>query len=59
MKGLSVNNVGRQSLSGPGRISEAGLTEFRAKRRLQVLVFDLARALTKGYVAQPQCEAPT
>ena len=59
MKGLSVNNVGRQSLSGPGRISEAGLTEFRAKRRLQELVFDLARALTQGYVAQPQCEAPT
>jgi len=59
MKGLSVNNAGRQSLSGPGRISEAGLTEFRAKRRLQELVFDLARALTQEYVAQPQCEAPT
>jgi type III restriction enzyme len=59
LKGLSVNNVGRQSLSGPGRISEAGLNEFRAKRRLQELVFDFARALTHGYVAQPRCEAPT
>jgi type III restriction enzyme len=58
MKGLSVNNAGRQSLSGPGRISEATLAEFRAKRRLQELVFSLARTLTKAYVAQPQCEAP-
>ncbi len=58
MKGLSVNNVGKQSLSGPGAISEATLAEFRAKRRLQELIFDLGRTLIKSYVAQPKCEAP-
>jgi type III restriction enzyme len=58
MKALSVNNAGRQSLSGPGRLSDATLKEFRAQRRIQELVFELARSLTKGYVAQPQCEAP-
>jgi type III restriction enzyme len=58
MKALSVNNAGRQSLSGPGRLSDATLKEFRAKRRLQELVFEFARTLTKAYVAQPRCEAP-
>ena len=58
MKGLSVNNKGRQSLSGPGRISQADLEAFRSKRRLQELVFEFARALTRDYVAQPRCEAP-
>ena len=58
MKGLSVNNAGKQSLTGPGRITEATLVEFRAKRRLQELIFGLARTLTKGYVGQPQCQAP-
>ncbi len=58
MKGLSVNNAGKQSLSGPGRITEATLVEFRAKRRLQELVFGFARTLTKDYVGQPQCQAP-
>jgi len=58
MKGLSVNNKGRQSLSGPGRISLADLEAFRSKRRLQELVFEFARALTREYVAQPRCEAP-
>jgi type III restriction enzyme len=59
MKGLSVNNAGRQSLSGPGRISHADLAEFRARHRLQQVIFGLARGLTKHYVAQPTCEAPT
>jgi type III restriction enzyme len=58
MKGLSVNIEGRQSLHGPGRISDADLAEFRAKRRLQELVFGLAKALTRNYAAQPKCEAP-
>jgi len=57
MKGLSVNNKGRQSLSGPGRISQADLEAFRSKRRLQELVFEFARALTRDYVAQSKCEA--
>ena len=58
VKGLNVNNAGKLSLSGPGRVSDVSLTEFRAKRRLQELVFDFARALTKEYVGQPQCEVP-
>jgi type III restriction enzyme len=58
MKGLSVNNVGKQSLSGPGAITEATLAEFRANRRVQELIFDLGRTLIKSYVAQPKCEAP-
>jgi len=39
MKGLNVNNMGRLSLSGPGRASDVSLKEFRAARRLQELVF--------------------
>jgi type III restriction enzyme len=58
VKGLHVNNQGRLSLSGPGRLDEVTLTEFRAKHRIQELVFDLARTLTKDYVAQRQCNVP-
>src|SRR6266566_1309259 len=58
VKGLSVNNAGRLSLTGPGRIDEVTLREYRAKRRVQEIVFDLAKGMTKHYVAQPQCQAP-
>ena len=58
VKGLSVSNHGRLSLSGPGRVDDVKLTEFRAKRRLQELVFDLAAHLTDRYVKQPSCEIP-
>jgi type III restriction enzyme len=58
VKGLSVSNHGRLSLSGPGRIDDVKLTEFRARRRLQELVFDLAAHLTDRYVKQPSCEIP-
>jgi len=57
-KGLTVNTAGRMSLSGPSRITKITLQEYRAKTRVQELVFDLARGLTKHYVAQPQCQAP-
>jgi type III restriction enzyme len=46
VKALSVNNQGRMTLSGPGRIDQVKLDEFRARHRLQELVFDMARALT-------------
>ena len=46
VKGLNINNEGRMSLSGPGRVDEVNLEEFRARHRLQQLVFDMARALT-------------
>lgn len=58
MKGLHVNNKGRLSLSGPGRIDDVTLNEFREKRRMQELVFDLARTLVRDYVAQKQCTIP-
>ncbi len=58
MKGLSVNKEGRMSLSGPGKISEATLADWRAKRRLQELVFELSGALTRDYLKQAKCEVP-
>ncbi len=58
VKGLHVNNQGRLSLSGPGRIDDVTLAEFRAKRRLQELTFDLAATLTRNYVAQGQGSVP-
>ena len=48
MKGLNVNNMGRLSLSGPGRASDVSLKEFRQGRRLQELVFDLAKVFHSG-----------
>ncbi|MGH9362270.1 MAG: restriction endonuclease, partial [Thermoanaerobaculia bacterium] len=58
VKGLNVNNRGRLSLSGPGKIDEVTLREFRQRRRLQELTFDLAQSLTRDYVAQAQCAVP-
>ena len=58
VKGLHVNNKGRLSLSGPGRVDDVTLKEFRAKRRTQELVFDLAKTLTRDYVAQKECTVP-
>ena len=34
------------------------LNPYRSGRRFQELVFDLAAALTRDYVAQPKCEVP-
>jgi type III restriction enzyme len=58
IKGLHVANEGRLSLIGPGRIDKVTLEAFRAKSRIQELVFDLARTLTRNYVAQKQCAIP-
>jgi type III restriction enzyme len=58
MKGMSITDMGRLSLSGPNRLDEVSLKEYRAKMRVQELVFDLARGMTKHYVAQPGCHAP-
>jgi len=58
VKGLSVANTGRLSLSGPGKLDQVNLAAFRSKHRLQELVFDLARTLTIQYVSQRSCEAP-
>ncbi len=59
MKGLQVDNRGRPSLSGPGRVSEVSLAAYRAERRLQELVFDCARDLTRSYLAQRESSVPS
>jgi type III restriction enzyme len=59
VKGLSVNNRGRLSLTGPGRADQVTLAEFRSKRRLQELTFDLAWSLTRDYLSQARCDVPT
>jgi type III restriction enzyme len=58
VKAALPNNQGRPSLMGPGRLEDVDLNPYRKGRRLQELVFDLARDLTRDYVAQPNCEAP-
>jgi type III restriction enzyme len=58
MKAALPNNEGRYSVMGPGKIEDVNLNPYRRDRRLQELVFDMARALTRDYVAQPGCEAP-
>src|SRR6185437_11039441 len=57
-KGLSINNVGRLSLSGPNKLEKVDLEDYRAKKRIQEIVFDVASGLTKYYIKQPQCQAP-
>jgi type III restriction enzyme len=52
VKGLSISNQGRLSLSGPGKADDVTLADFRAKRRVQELVFDLACTLTRDFAAQ-------
>ena len=59
VKGLHASNTGRLSLSGPGKVDQVTLEDFRAKRRLQELIFDLARAIAKHYKEQQHCTIPT
>jgi type III restriction enzyme len=58
MKAGLVNNQGRPSLLGPGKLQSVDLNPYRSGRRLQELAFELARDLTRDYVKQPSCEAP-
>jgi type III restriction enzyme len=58
-KGLNINTSGKLSLSGPGYIVDVSLKEFRARRRIQELVFDLAKALTSECIAQSRCTIPS
>jgi len=58
MKGLHPTNTGRLSISGPGRADQVSLEAFRAKNRVQQLVFDVAAALTRRYIEQQRCEVP-
>ncbi|MES2708870.1 MAG: type III restriction endonuclease subunit R [Verrucomicrobiota bacterium] len=58
MKGLNFSDQGRPSLSGPGKLDEASLREFRQGRRVQELVFEAAASLTRQYREQNRCEIP-
>ena len=59
MKAALPNNAGRPSLSGPGRLEDVSLNPFRAGRRKQELIFDLATTLTREYAGQKNCEIPS
>ncbi|MFN0069023.1 MAG: restriction endonuclease, partial [Limisphaerales bacterium] len=58
VKGLNLNNRGRPSLLGPGRLDQVSLKERRSKLRVQELVFDVAHTLTKDFIGQRGCEVP-
>jgi type III restriction enzyme len=44
--------LGEPSLSGPGKLERIDLNPFRSGRRMQELVFQMARDLTREYVSQ-------
>ena len=58
MKAGLPSNTGRPSLVGPGRLERVDLNPYREGRRLQKLVFEMARDLTRDYWRQPHCDAP-
>jgi type III restriction enzyme len=58
VKASLPTNTGRPSLSGPGRLERIDLNPYRSGRRLQELVFELAKDLTREYLKSPACEAP-
>ena len=55
---LLPNNQGRPSLAGPSRAVRVTLEPYRAGRRVQELVFDLARALTTDAIRSKRCAVP-
>ena len=59
MKAGLPTNQGRPSLVGPGQIERVDLSPFRQGQRLQQLIFECARDLTRHFVEQPGCDAPT
>ena len=58
MKAGLPSNSGRPSLVGPGRLDQIDLNPYREGQRLQRLVFEMARDLTRDYSNQPGCDAP-
>ncbi|MDK3161823.1 hypothetical protein QPK87_35515 [Kamptonema cortianum] len=59
VKGLNQTNKGRLSLMGPGPEVKVSLTERRAGLRVQELVFDVAKALTKDFIEHRGCAVPS
>ena len=58
MKAALQNNQGRPSLSGPGRITEANLDEFRKQARLQQRMYEMTQALVRDYAQNDKCQMP-
>ena len=58
VKGLNLNNRGRPSLLGPGRLDLVSLNERRSHLRIQELVFDVAKTLTHDFIEQRGSEVP-
>jgi type III restriction enzyme len=58
VKASLSNNQGRQSMSGPGKLERLDLNPYRKNNRLQTLIFELAKDLTKAYCQMETCEAP-
>ncbi|MDE0029016.1 MAG: DEAD/DEAH box helicase family protein [Deltaproteobacteria bacterium] len=58
MKAGLPSNTGRPSLVGPGQLERVDLNPYRNNTRLQQLVFEMARDLTRDYREQPGCDAP-
>jgi type III restriction enzyme len=58
VKAALPNNMGRPSLTGPGKLERVDLNPYRAGYRTQQIVFDMAADLTRDYVGQAGCEAP-
>jgi type III restriction enzyme len=58
VKGSLPTNSGRPSLTGPGKLQTVDLNPFRSGRRLQELAFDMARDLTREFMAGGESQVP-
>jgi type III restriction enzyme len=58
MKGVSYNTEGRMSLCGPGQAEDVDLNAFRSQYRLQNLIFDLAKEITRYFIHQGKGAVP-
>jgi type III restriction enzyme len=58
VKASLPTNTGRPSLTGPGKLERVDLNPYRKDRRIQELVFELARDLTRSYVDGGGSQAP-
>jgi len=58
MKAGIPNNLGRFSITGPGKVMSLTLNPYRSGHRLQELAFQLAKDLTRDYSSQAHCQTP-
>jgi type III restriction enzyme len=58
VKALTTDRGQDLSLLGPGAPEHVTLEAWRATKRLQEVEFELARALTRRYAADPMCTLP-